>query len=219
MQRINENTHICHAVLRGKSNLQLFEEEIQKMKILDAAANVRAEMQIQVLAYCVLDNELHLILQLGERQSAEAFLDAIARKYEATCFKQNHVPLRVDYLSDQNQFPDVNSSVHEQGVLYNVDTAIRHFRKHVVKMMQDTAEPLECCLKLHMLPVRKGIVRNPEDYWWCSYLDYMGRQWLPVTDTSCVLSQLGDNPRQSAGIVRYRHQKALKKLSLSNKTK
>ena len=55
MEHTNEGTQICYAILRGKANQQLFEEEIQKMKVLDVAASIRKEMEpeIQVLAYCV----------------------------------------------------------------------------------------------------------------------------------------------------------------------
>lgn len=69
MQEVMD-TQLCYAVLRGKSKEQLFEEEIQKMKLLNVAAYVRKGMDINVLAYCVLDNELHLILRLNDYSGA-----------------------------------------------------------------------------------------------------------------------------------------------------
>ena len=210
MQQINDRTKTCYAVLRGKANQHLFEEEIQKMRILDLTARMRADMEIQILAYCVLDNELHLLLCLESGQSAEDFLDQIARCYEESCIPDGQL-LRVDYLPEQNSLPDVNSSVSERGILYHAGKQIRHFRKNAVKELSGAKAALRYWLKLHLLPVRRGIVADPEDYWWCSYLDYMGRQWLPVADPSKILSAFSANPRQAVKLVRRQHLEALEK--------
>lgn len=212
MQQMSEEMKTCYAVLRGKSNQQLFEEESQKMRILDVASKVRESMGMQVLAYCVLDNELHLLLQLTGGQSADEFLDAIARCYEEYCLPDDK-SLRVDYLSEQNRFPDVNSSVGERGFFYHTGKKIRHFRKNAIKEFDSAKMALRYCLKLHMLPVRQGIVEDPQDYWWCSYLDYMGRQWLPVADPSAILSKFSANPKLAMKLVRQRHLEALEKNS------
>lgn len=209
MQEVMD-TQLCYAVLRGKSKEQLFEEEIQKMKLLNVAAYVRKGMDINVLAYCVLDNELHLILRLKDGQSAGDFLDSIARRYEEVCLPAP--ALRVDYLPGQTRFPDVNSSVNEQGFFYDTEKKIQHFRKSTVRVLKGAGAALRGCLKLHMLPVRQGIVADPEDYWWCSYLDYMGRQWLPVADTSEVLSGFAGSPRQVEKSIRQYHRRELEKI-------
>lgn len=210
MQQMNDGIKTCYAILRGKANQHLFEEETQKMKILDVTARVRANMEIQILAYCVLDNEMHLLLHLGSGQSAEDFLDNIAGCYEESCILDGQT-LRVDYLSGQNSFPDVNSSVSERGFFYHAGNRIRHFRKNVVKEVNGAKSAMRYWLKLHLLPVRRGIVADPEDYWWCSYLDYMGRKWLPVTDPSEILSAFSANPKRAAKLIRRQHLQALEK--------
>lgn len=215
MERMNEGKQICYAILRGKSNQQLFETEIQKMKLLDAAAGIQQDMetQIQVVAYCVMDNEMHLLMQTAGEQSVENYLDHLARRYEETCIPEDGNALRIDYLPDTRKFPNVNSSVHEQGILYGTNRKISHFRKHTMHMLKDMKAVLRYCLKLHMLPVKEQIVSSPEDYWWCSYPDYLGRQWLPLADTTELLGQLGENEKQAQKIMRQKHMEALRKIS------
>ncbi|MDO5538937.1 MAG: hypothetical protein Q4F83_02525 [Eubacteriales bacterium] len=80
MQRICENTQICYAVLRGKSNLYIWGNEIQKKKMLDAAKKSQEEMQVQILAYCVLNNEMHLLV-LASQEETEEFIDKTKKCY------------------------------------------------------------------------------------------------------------------------------------------
>lgn len=218
MERMNEGTQICYAILRGKANQQLFEEEIQKMKILDVAAGICKSMEpeIRVLAYCVLDNELHLVLQSAGEQDAERYLDKVIKRYEETCIPENDTMLRIDYLPSTNHFPQVNSSVHEQGIVYGINRKATHFRKSTMRVLKDMKSALRCCMKLHMLPVKEKIVSAPEDYWWCSYLDYLGRCWLPLTTTDALLGELDENEKKAQKIIKRKHLDALAKLSSGN---
>lgn len=218
MERMNEGTQICYAILRGKANQQLFEEEIQKMKILDVAADIRKNMEpeIRVLAYCVLDNELHLVLQSVGEQNAEKYLEKVTKRYEEICIPENDAMLRIDYLPGIRRFPQVNSSVHEQGIVYGIDRKVTHFRKSTVHILKDTKAALRYCMKLHMLPVKEKIVSTPEDYWWCSYLDYLGRCWLPLASTDELLGELDTNERKAQKIIRQKHLDALAKISSDN---
>lgn len=212
MQQMSDDAKTCYAVLRGKTKEHLFEEEIQKMKILDVTAKVRISMDIHVVAYCVLDNELHLVMLLQDGQSADEFLNRIASSFEANCLEDGR-PLRVDYLAEQNRFPNANSSVSEHGFFYSTGKKINHFRKHTIKELNDRKAAVHYCLKMHMLPVKQGIVAEPEDYWWCSYLDYQGRNWLPVAETSQILSKFSEDPKQAMKLIRQRHMEALTKNS------
>ncbi|SDG56363.1 hypothetical protein NQ534_13675 [Marvinbryantia formatexigens DSM 14469] len=218
MERMSEGTQICYAILRGKANQQLFEEEIQKMKVLDVAASIRKDMEpeVRVLAYCVLDNELHLVLQSAGEATAEKYLDRVIRRYEETCIPENDTMLRIDYLPDTRQFPEVNSSVHEQGIVYGISRKTTHFRKNTMHVLKDMKAALRCCMKLHMLPVKEQIVSAPEDYWWCSYPDYLGRCWLPLTSTGELLGALDENEKQAQKMIRQKHLDALAKLSPGN---
>ncbi len=206
MQRTND-TQIYYAVLRGKSNRQLFEEEIQKMKILDAVVRVKEKMDLRILAYCVLDHAIHLLVR-ADKTVLEDFLKQTEESYEQDCAQEAF--LRIDCLSDRKTFPQVNSSVREQGILYGAKEPVRSFGKSEWKEIKDPEAALRCMLNLHLMPVRRGIVRRPADYWWCSYPDYTGRQWMPIASPSEMLSKFSDHPREAVRLFQKRHQKALK---------
>jgi len=53
---------IYHIIFRGVNRCNLFEEEEDFAKLLDLLANVKAELGFKVLAYCMLDNHVHLLL-------------------------------------------------------------------------------------------------------------------------------------------------------------
>lgn len=197
MQQMEKDTHICYAVLRGRSNQQLFEEEARKMKLLDVTADVRQSMGVQVLAYCVLDNEVHLVLEMGQMQDADSFLTKIISEYERRC------------LSNTGGF---SGDTVREGLAYMAPAAAKNcFRQSTVRELKDVQSAARYCMKLHLMPVREGIVANPEDYWWCSYLDYLGRNWLPVTSTWQILKEYSADLTRAVKLFKKRVQKELEK--------
>ena len=60
---INEDTHIYCAVLRGKTERSILENEAQKKHMLDVVVTVSDRTDLLVLAYCILDNELHVMMK------------------------------------------------------------------------------------------------------------------------------------------------------------
>ncbi len=46
---------------------------------------------------------------------------------------------------------------------------------------------------IHTNPVKDGIVKNPEEYIWSSYREFVGKRNLPIVDTDLLLSLFQDN--------------------------
>lgn len=181
MQRICEDTHICHAILRGKSNLHLFQDEIEKMKVLDAARKSKEDIPIQVLAYCVVGGELHLLIKEQTEGEKEAFLAKV---------KEN-------YLKMMAQMYKVKGT----GV----------FRKDEIRDLAGERMAVLLCRRLHLLSTKYSMTQKPEDYWWCSYPDYLGRKWLKLTDTKWLLDQYDVKPRRAVQLMRKDYQQYLEK--------
>lgn len=174
MQYVFGKAYACYVQLRGKANQRLFETEIQKMKLLNIAAGCRSESGAEILAYCVLDNEMHLVLQAEEAGQTEQFFNRVMTEYEANLMK----------------------SAACQTV----------FRKPAVQTLLKEKQIEQYCVKVHMLPAGIGLVSRPEDYWWCSYRDYLGRRWLPLTNVNPLLSLLDENPKKAIRQIRRLHQ-------------
>jgi REP element-mobilizing transposase RayT len=56
-------TGIYHIVFRGVSHCLLFEEDEDFKRLLDILEKVKAQLAMKVLAYCLMDNHVHLILK------------------------------------------------------------------------------------------------------------------------------------------------------------
>lgn len=179
---ICEDTHIYCAVLRGKSESNIFEDETQKKKMLDIVVTVQQQADLQVLAYCVLDNELHLMMKSDTYEQIKEGLKQMKQLYE-------------------DQFLSEDSAIRRKTLWKN--TAIREITVEWKAVRQ--------CIKFHMMPVKQNLVSRPEDYWWCSYNDYLGRKWLPVTETSILLSWLDGNDRKALKNFRQQHQQKISK--------
>ncbi|MCL1848046.1 MAG: transposase, partial [Coriobacteriia bacterium] len=54
---------IYHIMFRGVNRCNLFEEEADFLKLIDLLMCVKAELRFEVLAYCMLDNHVHLLLR------------------------------------------------------------------------------------------------------------------------------------------------------------
>lgn len=170
------DTHIYCAVLRGKTDANIFEEEVQKKWMLDIVATVSCQSDLPVLAYCILDNEIHLIMKSSSYDQMKAGVTHIRKLYEKLCFEGT--------LSGRRSSMWGTTSIREIPVEWKV------IRK---------------CVSLHMMPVKRELVARPEDYWWCSYNDYLGRKWLPVTETTILLSWMDDNRRKAVKTFRLKH--------------
>ncbi len=173
---ICENVHVYSTVLRGKPEVSLFEDETCKKKMLDVVAAVQRGSELQVMAYCVLDNEVHLMVKGENYHQAKEGLTQMKKGYEQVLFPEGK---RSDRCSLWKSSP-----IREIPVEWK---AIRQ------------------CIRLHMLPVKHHLVSRPEDYWWCSYNDYLGRKWLPLTDTEILLSWVDGNHRKAVKDFRKKH--------------
>ncbi len=176
MLRICEDTHVYCAVLRGKSGKHIFEEEIQKKKMLDVVVQLQRTMDFQTLAYCVLDNELHLMLQGETMAGVQRCLTNIQEQYTYLWHEQSRK--RKEKL----------------------------WRNSIVREIYVEWRAVRCCIRLHTLPVNRQLVGKPEDYWWCSYQDYLGRQWIALADTGVLLSWIDGDIRKAAKIFKQQHQ-------------
>lgn len=176
MKHFYENTHVYYANLRGKTNQQLFETEIQKMKMLDITVKCRNTAGVQILSYCVLDNEFHLVLMAGNPTQMEEFLEQLKVKFEESCTESRPAGRTV-------------------------------FRKTQKREIEKESAVIRYCVRVHMFPVISGIVTAPEDYWWCSYRDYLGRKWLPLTNIFPVMAQIDADYKKAVQRMKQMHRR------------
>nr|WP_312577071.1 transposase [Sedimentibacter sp.] len=66
--RIISNTGIYHIMTRGINNEQIFKKEINKKRILEIIKILKEDVQFDVIAYCIMDNHMHLLIKTEENE-------------------------------------------------------------------------------------------------------------------------------------------------------
>lgn len=62
LRRVSE-TGIYHIVFRGVNHCHLFEEDEDFTKLLDLLASAKEDLSLEIYAYCLLDNHVHLLIR------------------------------------------------------------------------------------------------------------------------------------------------------------
>ncbi len=64
---------VHHGMNRGYEGRPIFQQERDKLFFIEQLSLVQKLTKIRLLAYCVMDNHYHLILQNGSEKMAEFF--------------------------------------------------------------------------------------------------------------------------------------------------
>lgn len=152
---------VFYEILRASD--QPFVDERDKMKFLDMVSDIKRGTKVYVLAFCITDEEIHLLVSGRSAKKLALMEEELIEKFSS-------------YYKDKHQEP------------YEKLTREIKFRKF---MKED--EIMNSCLKLHLIPMKLQLARRPEDYWWCSYIDYRGRYREGIVNTEVVLQYLDTN--------------------------
>ncbi|MGD9568589.1 MAG: transposase [Sedimentibacter sp.] len=60
------STGIYHIMLRGINKEQIFQKNYYKSKILKLLSEIKNEIHFSIIAYCIMDNHLHLLAKIGD---------------------------------------------------------------------------------------------------------------------------------------------------------
>lgn len=60
------STGIYHIMLRGINKEQIFQKQYYKTRILNLLKEIKEEIDFSIIAYCVMDNHLHLLAKIGD---------------------------------------------------------------------------------------------------------------------------------------------------------
>jgi REP element-mobilizing transposase RayT len=134
-------TGIYHIMVRGINKEQIFNRPIYKNKILQFIEEIREELEFHVIAYCVMNNHMHLLLKADDDK-----LEIIMKK------------LNVKYAMYYNKVEDRYGHVFQD-----------RFKSEIV---EDESYLLGALRYIHNNPVKAGMIKNFEQYYWSSGKDY-----------------------------------------------
>ncbi len=147
-----------HVMVRGNARQTIFESDGGRKYFLDCLEKCLEGTSMSVLAWCLMDNHIHLLISDpdGELSSVmHRVLTRYARFYNALGDRVGHV--------FQDRFKSIPIETDDY--------------------------LLEAMRYIHRNPVKDGLCRNPGDYLWSSYGDYLIRSGF--TETATILDLLG----------------------------
>jgi len=97
--RIKSNSGIYHIMIRGINREEIFKNSIYKVKILEIIKEIKEDIEFFIIAYCVMDNHMHLLIYANENDLANV-MKRINVKY---AMYYNRLEKRYGYVF-QNRF-------------------------------------------------------------------------------------------------------------------
>ncbi|WP_246050094.1 transposase [Aquibacillus sediminis] len=68
-------------MLRGINKQTIFEDDVDRLRLLDTIKNCKERGQIRVYGYCLMDNHIHLLLREHEEEPVSKFIQRLSASY------------------------------------------------------------------------------------------------------------------------------------------
>ena len=151
---------LYHLILRGDNREPIFFTESDYRTYLALLRDAIRRYECQVLAYALMTNHLHLMVQTGQVQPVSKLMQSLNTTY--TMY--------------------VNRTYKRVGHIFQG-------RYHSILIDKDSYA-LELTRYIHLNPVRAGLVRTPEEYPWSSYWAYLGRAENDLVTPNDILAMV-----------------------------
>lgn len=134
---------VCHHMVQGINKEYIFQKTEDKEKYLELLKKYHNKLNVDIIAYCIMDNHTHFLLYSNQIDNISRFMQQVNSQYAKYYNKKNE---RVGYVY-RNRFE--SKPIMQRKQLYT------------------------CIKYIHMNPVKAKIVKNEEDYTYSSYNDYL----------------------------------------------
>ena len=133
-------TGIYHIMTRGINKEQIFNRIIYKNKILDAITKIRDELEFNIIAYCVMNNHMHLLIKIDD-SILELFMKKLnvrfAIFYNKVEDRYGHVfqdRFKSEPVEDERYFIGVIRYIHNNPVKAGM---VNHIEKYIWSSAKD----------------------------------------------------------------------------------
>lgn len=142
--RENLKSSFFHVMVQGIGKEYIFSKEQYIKMYLKLLSEKREELKIKIIAYCIMNNHAHFLIETKDIKELSKFMQKINR-----CYAQyyNFMENRVGYV-----FRD----------------------RYKCQIIKDKKHLIQCIKYIHQNPVKAGMVRDSEEYRFSSYNFYKG---------------------------------------------
>lgn len=146
--RIYAESNYLHVIVQGIDRQYIFSnDELKKAYKLILKKNL-SDSNVEILAYCVMDNHVHLLLYSE----------------------------RIEYISKLMQKTNTSFAKLYNKVNHRVGYVFRD--RYYSQMIKSEIQLFNCLVYIHNNPVKANIVKNMKDYKYSSYIEYLQRKEL-----------------------------------------
>ncbi|MBU1662866.1 MAG: transposase [Chloroflexi bacterium] len=138
--------HYYHFFNRGAHRVSIFREPKNYFFVLKKMKIYASKFQLSVIAYVLMPNHYHFLV----RQDGEAFARFLPQ-YVFNSYSKHY-----------------NTRYDHSGTLFEGN--------YKVKLVQNEAYLLHLCRYIHGNPVKDGLVADPADWEYSSYLEWIGER-------------------------------------------
>lgn len=153
-----------HVILRGNNRQVIFKTPQDYQRMLDLLQTHSREQGVEVHAYVLMGNHLHLLLTPQKDQALPKMMQAVGRSYVQSFNKQHG----------------------RTGTLWE--------GRYRSTLIQTERYLLACMAYIDLNPVRAHLVAQPEDYPWSSHRHYIGSQSDRLITPHALYWALGNTP-------------------------
>ena len=164
LPRLTVTGYPQHVILRGNNRQDIFRNTADYQRMLDLMEQHSREQGVEIHAYVLMTNHLHLLLTPQKDQALPKMMQAVGRSYVQTFNK-----------------------VHGRtGTLWE--------GRYRSTLIQTERYLLACMAYIDLNPVRAHMVAQPDDYSWSSYSHYVGRRNDRLITPHALYWGLGNTP-------------------------
>ena len=138
-----ENSSFFHVIVQGINKEYIFKEEKYKSQYLKQIYRFSKELNINIIAYCIMDNHAHFLIMTDNITNLSKLMQKVNSIYAKY---YNYINKRVGYV------------FRDRFLSESIDNK-RYF--------------IQCIKYIHLNPVKAKMVKKCTDYKYSSYNDYL----------------------------------------------
>ena len=164
LPRLTVTHYPHHVILRGNDRQAIFRDDDDRQAMLGLLAEQARAHQVEVHAYVLMTNHLHLLLTPRREQGVPLMMQAVGRGYVRR-FNQKH---------------------GRSGTLWE--------GRYRSTLIQGERYLLACMVYIDLNPVRAGMVAQAIDHPWSSHAHYVGARQDKLITPHALYWALGNTP-------------------------
>ncbi len=165
--------HYYHFYNRGAHRWPLFREEANYYFVLGKIREYALSLKLTLIAYCLMPNHYHFLIRQDGDQPAGLLLQRVFNSYTKA----------------------YNKRYHHSGTLFEGN--------YDVVPVQEESYLRHLCRYIHANPVKAGLVKDPAEWDYSNYREWMGKRDYLLVDRDFIRAHFGSPERYREYLFEY----------------